>query len=1716
MMASVAPSANYRGITTETPISFEITNTPGTGETTKTVVYVKANDVTVTYGDSIPTFSYSAYKKDGSAVTFTNEEISGLDYTTNYEVGSSVGSYTVVPKGITSNSGYTLVYQPGSIIVNKKQVSLNWSADTFTYNGETRTVTASVTEGLVGADSILVTGYETSLSGENKVTNTAVNAGSYIAKAISFDGVNIGNYELSGNSASHNWTITKAESSDGNGQVPEGANVFTIAPAIQGWTYGETPNAPIGTAKYGTVEFTYSDSEQETYTNVQPTNAGNYYMKATVAGTDNYGGLSSTPIAFSIAKAPVTIIADDKSGAYGETISALTYVISGKIIEDDDLQIQLSTSATQNAVVGKYPITVDYDTSNSNYDVTKVDGNYFITAKTTGLQVTASGYTGVYDGNAHGITVVVKDDHGNVVDDAVVYYSETRLTTANYGSGKLVSPTYTDACEKTVYYYVETPTHEPITGEKTVSIQKKEVIATAKDHTIVYGEEPTNNGIQYTGFVENETETTLGIAPTYTYTYEQFEEVGNYQICPVVAETTNYKFTAVNGNLEVTQKPVTFIWSANGFVYDASKKMVTAQVVDSVNEDDVRVGSYVTNTSAQIQNSAIPVGQYTAAVNSLIGENAANYKFEQTEASASHIWTITEATNFFKVTPSIADWNYGETASVPQATSAYGTVRYEYSNNMYGQYSAMKPVKAGTYYMKAIVDATADYGVLESTPIPFTIHKAEICVTAEDKFSKPGDEQLQQLTYVVTGNVLAGEKLEVNLETTATLESVEGNYPITVSVEASENYEVSTVNGQYYISEQDYSISAEGVNVQYDGKYHGIKVSVKDANGNMAEDVNVYYSETALGSASITDWSNISSTSPLRRDAGTTNVYYYIVKEDEVILSGEKSIMVTRAALTVTANDAIIVVGNKPINNGVIYEGFVNQEDETFLSGTVSYQYDYNENLSEGIYCITPSGLMSKNYDITFKDGMLTVLPIPEEVDILITPQNGVYNAKPHIGYSGEPSAAQGEVTDFEYMYKDSDGVELIGAPITPGTYTLTVTIPKNHLYYRGSKTITFTISKRQVVVKPTEQAMYAGSTFTPVEPIYSGFLGEDNKKPDEAFATPPEITLWDEDGYQITSFDNVSEGTYILRTSTGSLTAEASKYYEVTTAVSKLTVFKNPADITEETPKTDASVKFTNDEGNTAGTVGTAVIKDEDAPKAELEADLTVEKAEALLTDAEKDLVKGGENALIYLLWSQTDEAIHKEEIEEIRSEAEEKDKDIKVELTMDASLFKVVGNADPVKIPDTGEAGKVTVSIVIPEALRNTNPAIIRTYYVIYVHNGEVRWIENSVYTSSSHELSFEASEFSVYAIGYKDVVNNTNSDGDNQGNAGGNLGGSSGGNSGGDYDGGSDNSSDSGSGANDNKDSNTEDNMNGNEEAKGASGSGKKPNSGSNKNPANSKDKESGQSSEKNQDNKAEGTEDTGSQESQEQQKETLKDTPKAETMPSIPKEKEKQLNDALEELQKKVPNLQPGSFIKVVVDPSTNGGNDVLHGEGTIGGENALNGAGEDGKVTFTIDIPEEIAKEGRNYYLVTVDKDGNIVVLQNESIVNGTLTFTGDPNATYQIVYEDGGATLPDVLNEKGWLVDENGKSVTVDTNHCFLHYIVLLLAAIGIFLTLFFKGKQKKQLLTIGIDTIAMIILTLVGWCTWDIVVTILGVAIMSAIFVWSKKNKDRNELSYE
>lgn len=85
--------------------------------------------------------------------------------------------------------------------------------------------------------------------------------------------------------------------------ISQATNAWTEELSITGWTYNEKVSSPTAKAQFGDVTFTYSSEENGTYTSEVPKNAGTYYVKATVAGTENYTGLKSAPVAFEIAKA---------------------------------------------------------------------------------------------------------------------------------------------------------------------------------------------------------------------------------------------------------------------------------------------------------------------------------------------------------------------------------------------------------------------------------------------------------------------------------------------------------------------------------------------------------------------------------------------------------------------------------------------------------------------------------------------------------------------------------------------------------------------------------------------------------------------------------------------------------------------------------------------------------------------------------------------------------------------------------------------------------------------------------------------------------------------------------------------------------------------------------------------------------------------------------------------------------------------------------------------------------------------------------------------------------------------------------------------------------------------------------------------------------------------------------------------------------------------
>jgi len=83
--------------------------------------------------------------------------------------------------------------------------------------------------------------------------------------------------------------------------------------------------------------------------------------------------------------------------------------------------------------------------------------------------------------------------------------------------------------------------------------------------------------------------------------------------------------------------------------------------------------------------------------------------------------------------------------------------------------------------------------------------------------------------------------------------------------------------------------------------------------------------------------------------------------------------------LTIVANNVTQTFNNVPYSggNGVTYNGFVNGQNSSVLSGSSTFGGSSQGAVNVGTYTIIPSGQTSSNYAITYVSGTLTITPPP-------------------------------------------------------------------------------------------------------------------------------------------------------------------------------------------------------------------------------------------------------------------------------------------------------------------------------------------------------------------------------------------------------------------------------------------------------------------------------------------------------------------------------------------------------------------------------------------------------------------------------------------------------------------------------------------------------------------------------------------------------------------
>ena len=518
-------------------------------------------------------------------------------------------------------------------------------------------------------------------------------------------------------------------------------------------------------------------------------------------------------------------------------------------------------------------------------------------------------------------------------------------------------------------------------GSTTFSISKKDLSITAKPKTITYGEEPANDGVTYSGFVNEEDESVLSGTLAYSYNYSQYGDAGSYAITPSGLTGGNYNISYVDGTLTVDQKEVGLTWSeTTSFPYDGTSHILTATATGMVNGDEIDVAVSGAQTNA---------GNHTATASELAGTKAGNYKLP------------TEKTHAFTITP------VGLTVTANNNAITYG-------------------------------DAPAGNGVTYSGFV------------GEEDESVLGGSLGYDYSYTQYGDV--------------------GNtYTITPKGLTSDNYDIAFVAGTLTVNPKALTIIAEAKSKAYGD----------------ADPALTYTSEGLVGSDAITG--------ALSREAGE-GLGTYAIYQNTVTASSNYTITYTGAnmtitpkTLTVTAKPKTITYGDTPTNDGVTYSGFVGEEDESVLEGTLAYAYDYAQYNDAGDYNITPSGLTGANYDISFVAGTLTVNP--KEVEITWGETTTfVYDATSHA-----PTA-----TITGLLNGDAVGVNVTGQQTNVGDdYTATasgLTGAKAGSYtLTGTDTKTFSITPAALTITAKNHTISYGDMPANNGVDYDGFAGDDN-----------------------------------------------------------------------------------------------------------------------------------------------------------------------------------------------------------------------------------------------------------------------------------------------------------------------------------------------------------------------------------------------------------------------------------------------------------------------------------------------------------------------------------------------------------------------------------------------------------------------------------------------
>lgn len=403
---------------------------------------------------------------------------------------------------------------------------------------------------------------------------------------------------------------------------------------ITGWTYGMEKKEPSVTGNKGNGQVVYAykvkGASDTTYTENVPVNAGEYTVRASVAETTNYQAGSGTAD-FTITPAAVTvsgITAQNKTydGSNAATLDDSGVTFAGKL-DGDTLTVTAAGSFEDaNAGQNKKVVLENFalgGASKDNYVLAEAGNQESATANIEKKDIVAvlTVTEKIYDGNTDAQVEAVVDKKNLISGDSIVISGlKGKFDQADAGSNQNVQ---IDSSSQSITGTGADNYNVSVPDSAAGTIKKASLTVTAKANTITYGDAPAGNGVEYSGFVNEETESVLGGTLEYSFDYKQFDNVGNrYTITPGGLTSGNYAIYFKAGILTVEPKEISILWDSSRFTYNGNPQIPKATAMGVVGDDLISftVSGEQTNANADTDVS------YTATVAGISGSKRGNYK----------------------------------------------------------------------------------------------------------------------------------------------------------------------------------------------------------------------------------------------------------------------------------------------------------------------------------------------------------------------------------------------------------------------------------------------------------------------------------------------------------------------------------------------------------------------------------------------------------------------------------------------------------------------------------------------------------------------------------------------------------------------------------------------------------------------------------------------------------------------------------------------------------------------------------------------------------------------------------------------------------------------------------------------------------------------------------------------------------------------------------